>query len=48
VLDAQRTLVAARQQHVSALAEYHRSVALVERLTGEPLVADDSTEEPGQ
>lgn len=48
VLDAQRTLVTARQQHVSALAEYHRSVALVERLTGEPLVADDSIKEPGR
>jgi cobalt-zinc-cadmium efflux system outer membrane protein len=35
VLDAQRTLIAARAQHVRALGDYHRAVAAVERLLGE-------------
>jgi len=34
VLDAQRTLVESRGQYIAALAEYHKSVAEVERLTG--------------
>jgi cobalt-zinc-cadmium efflux system outer membrane protein len=34
VLDAQRTLAAARARRVSALADYHRALATVERLTG--------------
>ncbi len=40
VLDAQRTLVNAGSQHLRALADYHRAVADVERLTGAPLAAD--------
>jgi cobalt-zinc-cadmium efflux system outer membrane protein len=43
VLDAQRTLVAARAQHVGALADYHRAVAAVERLIGEPLAGGEPT-----
>jgi cobalt-zinc-cadmium efflux system outer membrane protein len=39
VLDAQRTLFEARGQYVEALAAYHRAVAEVERLIGEPLGA---------
>jgi cobalt-zinc-cadmium efflux system outer membrane protein len=39
VLDAQRTLFEARGQYVEALAAYHKSVAQVERLIGEPLSA---------
>lgn len=37
VLDAQRTLINASGQHLRALAEYHKAVADVERLTGAPL-----------
>jgi outer membrane protein, heavy metal efflux system len=37
VLDAQRTLFEARGQYLEALAAYHRAVAEVERLIGEPL-----------
>jgi outer membrane protein, heavy metal efflux system len=39
-LDAQRTLFRANQQYVKALAEYHRAIADLERLTGEPLNAE--------
>lgn len=38
VLDSQRTLFQARIQYLQALANYHHSVADVERLIGEPLV----------
>ena len=38
-IDAQRTLFQSNQQYVKALAEYHRAVADIERLTGEPLKA---------
>ncbi len=48
VLDAQRTLVAARAQHVRALAEYHQAVTAVERLIGESLAAEDSTLDTGR
>ncbi len=37
VLDAQRTLVAAEEQHLTALSNYHKAVATVERLIGTPL-----------
>jgi cobalt-zinc-cadmium efflux system outer membrane protein len=37
VLDSQRTLFQARIQYLGALANYHHSVADVERLTGAPL-----------
>lgn len=37
VLDAQRTLIAARFQTVRALGAYHRSVAALERLVGAPI-----------
>ena len=43
VLDAQRTLFEARGQYVEALAAYHRAVAEVERLIGEPLGAVSGT-----
>jgi outer membrane protein, heavy metal efflux system len=39
-LDAQRTLFRTNQQYVKALAEYHRAIADLERLTGEPLNAE--------
>ena len=39
-LDAQRTLFISNQQYVRALAEFHRTVADIERLTGEPLNAE--------
>jgi cobalt-zinc-cadmium efflux system outer membrane protein len=37
VLDAQRTLFEARVQYIEALAAYHKAIADVERLIGEPL-----------
>jgi cobalt-zinc-cadmium efflux system outer membrane protein len=37
VLDAQRTLVEVRGQYIEALATYHKAVAALERLIGEPL-----------
>ena len=37
MLDAQRTFFEARGSYIDALAEYHRAVADVERLIGEPL-----------
>ena len=37
VLDAQRTLFAARVQHLNALVAFHTAAAEVERLVGEPL-----------
>ena len=39
VLDAQRTLIAARGQYLRAVSDYHKAVADVERLIGEPLSA---------
>ena len=39
-LDAQRTLFRSNQQYVKAFAEYHRAIADLERLTGEPLNAE--------
>jgi outer membrane protein, heavy metal efflux system len=39
VLDAQRTLFEARGQYLEALTAYHRAVADMERLIGEPLEA---------
>jgi outer membrane protein, heavy metal efflux system len=39
VLDAQRTLFEARGRYLEALAAYHKAVAEVERLIGEPLGA---------
>lgn len=39
-LDAQRTLFRTNQQYVKAFAEYHRAIADLERLTGEPLNAE--------
>lgn len=38
VLDAQRTLFDARARYLQALTDYHKAVAEVERLVGEPLV----------
>lgn len=37
VLDAQRTLFELRGREIAALADYHRTVAELERLVGEPL-----------
>ena len=45
VLDAQRTLFEARGQYLEALATYHRAVAEMERLIGEPLAAVNSSQE---
>ncbi|MBI5506187.1 MAG: TolC family protein [Deltaproteobacteria bacterium] len=44
VLDAQRTLFAARSQLLRSLVDYHRAVLAIERLIGEPLVV--ATERP--
>jgi cobalt-zinc-cadmium efflux system outer membrane protein len=38
-LDAQRTLFEVEAQYVDALAAYHRGIADLERIVGEPLVA---------
>jgi cobalt-zinc-cadmium efflux system outer membrane protein len=43
VLDAQRTLFEARERYITALAAYHKTVADIERLIGEPLTATQST-----
>jgi len=40
VLDAQRTLFESRIQYVEARAAYHKAVADVERLIGEPVLTD--------
>jgi len=37
VLDAQRALFEVEDRYIGALAEYHKSAAKVERLTGSPL-----------
>ena len=37
MLDAQRTLFDVRGSYINALAKYHKAVAEVERLVGEPL-----------
>ncbi len=37
ILDAQQTLVAARQSHIDALVVYHKAVAVVESLIGTAL-----------
>jgi cobalt-zinc-cadmium efflux system outer membrane protein len=37
VLDSQRTLFNARSQYLAALSDYHKAVADVERVTGEPV-----------
>ena len=42
-IDAQRTLFQSNQQYVKALVEFHRAVADLERLTGEPLNAERAT-----
>jgi cobalt-zinc-cadmium efflux system outer membrane protein len=39
VLDAQRTLFAARTQLLRSLTDYHQAVLAIERLIGEPLPA---------
>lgn len=39
VLDAQRTLFAAKSEHLRALTDYHQAIAEVERLTGGQLKA---------
>ncbi len=36
VLDARRTLLTARQQHLLALTEYHKALAVIEALTAAP------------
>jgi outer membrane protein, heavy metal efflux system len=41
VLDSQKTLFAAKGQYLEALADYHKAVADVERLTGKPLASDN-------
>ena len=38
VLDAQRTLFELKGRELRALGDYHRAVAAVERLIGEPLL----------
>jgi outer membrane protein, heavy metal efflux system len=45
ILDAQRTLFEARGQYLEALATYHRALAEMERLIGEPLAAFNSSQE---
>ena len=46
VLDAQRTLFEARGRYLEALTAYHRAVADMERLIGEPLEAVTSPPVP--
>lgn len=49
VLDAQRTLFDARARYLQAVTDYHRAVAEVERLIGEPLIpvqTDGMSQEP--
>jgi outer membrane protein, heavy metal efflux system len=48
VLDAQRTLFESRGRYLEALAAYHRAVAEVERLIGEPLGAVADAPQPPQ
>ncbi len=45
VLDAQRTLFDVRLQYIRALTDYHLSVANVEQLIGEPVIAKRTTSE---
>lgn len=47
VLDAQRSLFGARQQHIAALKAYHTARAIVERLTASHL-PKSTTEEPNE
>ncbi|MBY0274072.1 TolC family protein, partial [Candidatus Binatia bacterium] len=44
VLDAQRTLITAREQRVRALGDYRRAVVTLERLLGEPLDPERTTD----
>jgi len=48
VLDAERTLVDLKEQHLEALASYHASVAEIEGLVGRPItqLATDTTKTP--
>lgn len=48
VLDAQRTLFASRERYLEVLAAYHKAVAAVERLIGEPLAASAEAPQPRQ
>ncbi|HEY5867916.1 MAG TPA: TolC family protein [Candidatus Tectomicrobia bacterium] len=48
VLDAQRTLFESRGRYLETLAAYHRAVAEVERVIGEPLGAVADTPQPPQ
>jgi cobalt-zinc-cadmium efflux system outer membrane protein len=48
VLDAQRTLFESRGRYLEALTAYHRAVAEVERLIGEPLGAVADAPQPPQ
>ncbi|HEY5866831.1 MAG TPA: TolC family protein [Candidatus Tectomicrobia bacterium] len=48
VLDAQRTLFESRGRYLEVLAAYHRAVAEVERVIGEPLGAVTDSPEPPQ
>ena len=48
VLDAQRTLFESRGRYLEVLAAYHRAVADVERLLGEPLGAIAEAPQPPQ
>ena len=45
VLDAQRTLMDARQSHVDALITYHKAVAVVESLIGTGLTDIPTSED---
>ncbi|MEK7841793.1 MAG: TolC family protein, partial [Deltaproteobacteria bacterium] len=45
VLDAQRTLFDVRVQYIRALTDYHLSVANVEQLIGEPVIAKRTASE---
>ncbi|ANE57960.1 MULTISPECIES: TolC family protein [Methylomonas] len=46
VLDAQRTLFSAKNQYLLALAEYHKSVANVERLVGSNMNETEADSQP--
>lgn len=46
VLDAERTLIDLRQQHLESLAEYHGAAAEIEGLIGSPLPPSNSSTTP--
>lgn len=46
VIDAQRTYFEAQRDYIDVLSEYHKTVALVEGLIGQPLIESQTPEQP--